>query len=147
MRFWPCLADHAQALNGKLYVMGGGWNLIGPGPAPFALAGVLELDWDEANRPYRLEIDLVTEDGRPVQIPGPTGELPVHIGMDVEAGRPAGVRAGTPLNVPIAINIGALPIAPDARYSWVFRINGETHDMWRLPFAARAVPAQPGPAH
>lgn len=109
MRFWPLLGDQAQALNGKLYVMGAGWNLIGPGAVPFALAGVLELEWDEANRPHRLQIELLTEDGRPVMIPTPTGERSVQIEADAEVGRPPGTRPGTPFNVPIAINLGPLP--------------------------------------
>ena len=30
------LADAAQAAEGKLYVLGGGWSVTGPGPAPMA---------------------------------------------------------------------------------------------------------------
>ena len=32
------LADAAQAADGKLYILGGGWNLIGPEPSPTAIA-------------------------------------------------------------------------------------------------------------
>ena len=145
MRFWPLLADHAQALNCKLYLMGGGWNVIGPGPATMALAGVLELECDEANRPQRLQIELLSEDGRPVMIPTATGDRAVQIEADVEVGRPPGTRPGTPFNLPIAINLGPLPIPPGGRYVWRFSINGESRDDWRLPFSTRPA-AQPGQA-
>ena len=141
MRFWPLLADHAQALNGKLYLMGGGWNLTGPGHVTMALAGVLELEWDEANQPRRLRIELLTEDGQPVAVPTPTGDRPLEIEVNVEVGRPAGARPGTPFNVPVAINIGPMPIPPGGRYVWRFAIDGQTRDDWRLPFSTRATEA------
>ena len=146
MRFWPLLADHAQAVGGKLFVMGAGWNIIGPGPAPFALAGILELDWDEANRPQLLRIELQTEDGQPVQTPTPTGDRPIMIEVNVEVGRPPGTRAGTSFNVPIAINVGPMPIPPGGRYVWLFSFNGASDDSWRLPFSTRPAGAAPGPA-
>ncbi len=144
MRFWPLLGDHAQALNGKLYVMGAGWNVTGPDPVSAALAGILELDWNEANQPQQLRIELLTEDGHAVMIPTPTGDRAVEIGGAVEVGRPPGTRAGTSFNVPIAINVGPLPIPPGGRYVWRFSLNGESREEWRLPFSTR--PAAPAPA-
>ena len=145
MRFWPLLADHAQALGGKLYVMGAGWNVTGPAPAPMALAGILELDWDEANESKALRIELLTEDGRPVAVPTPTGDRPVVIETTVEVGRPVGTRRGSLFNIPIAINIGLMPIAPGGGYVWQFWIGGETQNDWRLPFSTRPAPAAPTP--
>jgi hypothetical protein len=146
VRFWPLLADHAQALNGKLYAMGVGWNVTGPAPTPFALAGVLELDWDEANRPQHLRIELQTEDGQPVLVPTPIGDQPVVLEAQFEVGRPPGTRAGTYFNLPVAINVGAMPIPPGGRYVWRFSVNGEARDEWRLPFSTRpagGAPQQP----
>lgn len=144
MRFWPLLADHAQALGGKLYVMGGGWNVTGPAPAPIALAGILELEWDEANEPKTLRVELLTEDGQPVTVPTPTGDRPVVIDGNVEVGRPPGTRRGSLFNVPIAINVGPLPIPPGGGYVWRFSIGGQTQDDWRLPFTTRPAQAAPG---
>jgi hypothetical protein len=143
VRFWPILADHAQALGGKLYVMGGGWTITGPGPLTLALAGILELDWDEANEPRHLHIELHTEDGAPVLVPTPTGERPVQIDANVEVGRPPGTRRGSAFNAPIAINMGPLPIPPGGRYVWRFTIDGQTRDEWRLPFSTRAAQTAP----
>jgi hypothetical protein len=117
--------------------MGGGWNIVGPAPTPIALAGILELEWDEANQPKRLHIELLTEDGQPVMVPTPTGDRAVVIEGNVEVGRPPGTRAGTSFNVPIAINVGPLPIPPGGRYVWRFSIDGQSRDEWRLPFSTR----------
>jgi hypothetical protein len=147
VRFWPLLADHAQALGGKLYLMGAGWNVIGPAPTPMALAGILELDWDEANQPRQLRIELLTEDGQPVLVPTPTGDRPVELSAAVEVGRPPGTRAGTSFNIPVAINVGPLPIPPGGRYVWRFSFDGESREEWRLPFSTRPVaPAPEQPA-
>lgn len=141
MRFWPLLADSAQALGGKLYLLGGGWNATGGGALTGALAGILELDWHEANQRRHLRIELLTEDGHPVTVATPTGDRPVVIEGDVEVGRPPGARAGTPFNVPIAINFGPMPMPPAGRYEWRFSIDGTSRDDWRLPFSTQ--PAQP----
>jgi len=145
VRFWPLLADHAQALGGKLYVMGAGWNVAGPAPVTMALAGILELEWGEANEPKALRVELLTEDGRPVEVPTPTGDRPVVIEGNVEVGRPPGTRRGSAFNIPIAINTGPMPIPPGGGYVWRFWIGGETRDDWRLPFSTRPVPVAPGP--
>ena len=50
----------------------------------------------------------------------------------------AAVKPGTPLDVPFAMNLGPLMIAPGARYEWRLTINGEEHEDWRLAFTTRA---------
>jgi hypothetical protein len=128
-------------------VMGGGWNVTGPAPASFALAGIVELEWHEANQPRRLRIELLTDDGRPVEVPTPIGQLPVVIEANVEVGRPPGVPPGTSFNLPLAINVAPMPIPPGGRFVWRFTIDGESRDEWRLPFLTRPaiVPGQQQP--
>jgi hypothetical protein len=123
--------------------MGAGWNIAGPGPTTMALAGILELAWDEANEPKAFRIELLTEDGQPVAVPTPTGDRPVVLEGHVEVGRPAGTRRGSMFNIPIALNIGPLAIPPGAGYVWQFWIDGHTQEDWRLPFSTRAVHAAP----
>ena len=125
--------------------MGAGWNVMGPTPTPMALAGILELDWDEANEPKPLRIELLTEDGLPVTVPTPTGDRPVVIETNVEVGRPPGTRRGSLFNIPIAINIGQMPIPPGGGYVWRFSIGGQTQDAWRLPFTTRPAETASGP--
>jgi hypothetical protein len=111
-----------------------------------ALAGILELEWHEANQPKRIHIQLLNEDGSPVSIPTPTGDRPFEIEANVEVGRPPGTRPGTSFNVPIAINLPPLPIRPGGHYVWRFTIADEAHDDWRLPFSTRsAETASPRP--
>ena len=71
------LADWAQALNGKLYIMGGGWSITGPDPAPSALAIKLEVPWDETNRQHTIRLALIDDDAQPVIPTG--GDKPLDL--------------------------------------------------------------------
>ena len=74
-----------------------------------------------------MKLDLVDEDGRPVMM----GEKPVSVTGQFEAGRPAGLRAGTPLGVALAINLTALRLKAGVGYSFVFSIDHEARPEWR----------------
>jgi len=142
MRVTLLLADAAQATEGKLYILGGGWSITGPEPAPSAIAIKIDVPWDQANKRHRLELALKDADGQAVKVPTPMGEQPMAIGADFEVGRPVGLKPGTPLDVALAINLGPLPLAPDRRYVWQCSINGETREDWQLAFTTR--PARQG---
>jgi hypothetical protein len=143
MKATMMLCDAVQAVEGKLYVLGGGWSVTGPGPAPSGLAILIEVPWDQANQKIDVALELLTEDGVPVTEPDPTGSAPVRVDGQIEVGRPPGMAPGTPLMVPMAVNIGPLPLTPGARYYWQLAIGNETNTDWRLPFAVRA-PAPSG---
>ena len=68
------LADAAQEVGGKLYVLGGGWSITGPEPVPMAIALKLEVPWDRTNLQHSLLLELLDEDGEPVLVPGQDGE-------------------------------------------------------------------------
>ena len=138
MKLTLMLADYAEAVNGKLYIMGGGRTVPGPAPSSFAIAVLIEIPWDETNRRHVLRVDLVDGDGRPVMVSTPTGERPVEIDGGFEVGRPAGLKPGAPQTVPVAMNIGPLPLAPGRDYVWRCSVNGATEDAWRLPFSMKA---------
>lgn len=127
------LADAAQVVQGKLYILGGGWSITGPEPAPSAIAIKIDVPWDEANRRHRFQLNLLDADGKPVII----GNQPVSITGEFEAGRPAGLLPGTPLDVTLAINIGPLPIQPGSRYVWRLSINDRSDEDWELAFTIR----------
>jgi hypothetical protein len=133
MKLTVLLADSAQVAEGKLYILGGGWSVIGPDPALSAIALKIEVPRDQSNRRHRLELSLFDEDGQPVRI----DDRPVAITGEFEAGRPPGLAAGTPLDVPFAVNIGALALQPGRRYVWRCYINGDTHDDWQVTFSTR----------
>lgn len=118
MKITLLLADSAQAVGGKLYVLGGGWTDTSLGPdgrtAPHALAVIVEVPWDQTNKPHQALIRLVDADGHDVT---PGGGNPVRLNSDFEVGRPPGAQVGVPLPVQLALNLGPLPLAP-GRYAW-----------------------------
>ncbi|MDO8803290.1 MAG: hypothetical protein Q7R35_02570 [Elusimicrobiota bacterium] len=143
MKVTMLLADHAQAVNGKLYIMGGGWSVTGPKPCQSALAIKIEVPWNEANRKHNLKLELVNADYRPVLIPTPVGESPLVLSASFEVGRPPGVIVGSTLGVPLAFNIAPIPLEPGQRYIWRLTINEITEDNWMVVFSTREV--QPTP--
>ena len=52
-------------------------------------------------------------------------------------GRPAGIKPGTPLELPLAVNSGPLALDPGGRYEWRLTIDGEGDEDWRLAFSVR----------
>ncbi|TFV72485.1 hypothetical protein E4P40_20460 [Blastococcus sp. CT_GayMR20] len=134
------LCDYAAVSEGKLYISGGGWSVTGPQPTPSALALLLHVPWDLANTRIVFELRLLHEDGQPVMQPGPLGPAPIELAGELEVGRPPGVKRGTPLPVPVAINFPAFPLAPGARYSWELSLNGKRQPEWHLAFDTRPAP-------
>ena len=132
------LADAAQALENKLYIMGGGWTITGPEPTPSAIALYLKIPWDEADRRHRLRLELLGADGDLVEIDLPDGrKTTLTIENEFEVGRPEGLKPGTPIELSLALSLGPLPLPPASRFEWRLHIDDETNDLWTLPFATR----------
>jgi hypothetical protein len=116
------LCDFAEVLNGKLYIMGGGFNqVIANVPFPVALAVLWNVPWDQANRQHALEISLVTEDGDAVN---DAEGNPIRIQGSIEVGRPAGMKRGDPIAAPLAVRTPPLTFAPGG-YTWKLSIDSE----------------------
>ncbi len=145
MKVVMLLADAAQAVGGKLYILGGGWSVTGPGPLPSALALKIEVPWDQANQRHNLQLALVDGDGQPVQVPTPVGERPLELTAQFEVGRPPGIVPGTPLDVAMAITLEPLPLRPGRRYVWRCTIDGNTHEDWQAAFTTREEQQQQQP--
>jgi hypothetical protein len=124
------LADSAQAVNGKLYILGGGWNLT-TGGNPSAVAVVLNVSWDMANTAHDFRLELIESDDQPITPDGQ--EEPIAAGGRFEVGRPAGLPVGTELISPLAVNIGPIPLAP-GRYVWRLLIDGQPIETARVAF-------------
>ena len=64
------VCDGAQAVGGKLYILGGGWERIAlpsvPGRAalPFAIALGISVPWHLTNRLYQFSLELSTPTAR-----------------------------------------------------------------------------------
>jgi hypothetical protein len=143
MRVTLILADYAQAAEGKLNIIGGGWTITGPIPSPSAIGLIVDVPWDQANTKHRFLIELLDSDGQPVMVDTPEGERPLQIGGEFEVGRPPGIKRGTPLSFTTAFNLPPQPLEPGSRFEWKLAINGETRDDWRLPFSTRATDERP----
>jgi len=139
------LADAAQSIDNKLYILGGGWSVTGPDPSPSAIALLIQVPWNRANVRHTFELVLLDADGHPVLLqPDQDEPQPVHAQGEFEAGRPPGMLPGTPLDTTAAISISPLPLPPAARYVWELRIDGHTEEDWHLPFSTRPAVSRVG---
>jgi hypothetical protein len=135
------LCDHAEAVNGKLYINGGGWSLLfAPGvPIAIYLAILVTVEWHETNVKHQLVAELRTVDGEFVENGDPP--QPVRIGAELEMGRPPGIKPGTQLNAPIALGFGGLALA-EGGYVWHLKLGEQ--ELARRPFQVVPPPRLPG---
>lgn len=143
MKVTMMLADFAQAIGGKLYIMGGGWSITGPAPCPSAIAVKIEVPWNQTNQKHRLKVDLLDGDFHPVSVPTPQGQAPMVIDGNFEVGRPAGLLPGTPMDVAMAFNIPPFPLEPGKRYIWKLTVNDKENDEWQAAFSTRPAVQNP----
>lgn len=141
MRAKILLADSAEVREGLLFLLGGGWNEVGPQPQPFAIAGLLEVDWEETNSRHSMDIIFEDEDGVPLNVPTPTGDQPLRLATGFEVGRPPGSARGSSFNMPLALPILPIPWTPGRRYVVKVSIDGAEKD--RLTFRVRSNPTVP----
>ncbi len=120
------LCDYAEELNGKLYIMGGGWSrLFTPNqPTNMALAIKLLVPWIEANRPHNIGVRLRTQDEEPVQ--NEQGQDIQLIGQ-MEVGRPPGIRPGSRIDAPLALRFQGISLDPGV-YKWEFLVDDNVLD-------------------
>ncbi len=139
------LCDSAEAVNGKLYILGAGWSVTGPVPAPSALAIKIDVPWNYANRRFPADLELLTSDGVPVTVPDQLGQpQPVRFHFDFEVGRPPGVAPGSTLDAVLAVSVPPLPLMAGSRFVWRLTINGETRQHWQVAFATRGAETRAG---
>jgi hypothetical protein len=128
------LADSAQTADGKLYILGGGWSVTNATNITMSIAIKIEVPWDKTNVSHKLKLILLTEDGQPVMV----NDRPCEIQADFEVGRPPGLKPGTPIDFPLAINMSQLNLLPGSRYVWHCSIDNETDETWQLSFSTRS---------
>ncbi|MEI7654211.1 MAG: hypothetical protein WCJ82_02910 [Actinomycetota bacterium] len=139
MRVTMMLADAAQVADGKIYLLGGGWSVAGPGFFTSAVAIKVEADWAEATRSYHWELLLEDADGRQVLV----GEenQPIEVRGDFTVTPNGDIPVGAPIDIPLAINFGPLPLADGERYVWRFVVDGETYPGATAGFYTRPAPS------
>ncbi len=137
MEITMLLCDSALVSEGKLFILGGGWSLTGPDPAPSAIALKMAIPYSTDARFFHWEIFLEDADGKPVILNSAEGLRPVEVMGDIElAENPDGAN-GVPVDVCLAVNVPPLPLEPDSRFIWRLTVNGEPQPGGILPFATR----------
>jgi hypothetical protein len=131
------LADRAEGINGKLYVMGGGWQQIQVidfgQPVQFSLAVGILIPWNATNAEQQLNIYIETEDGT---------RIPPELPLRFNTGRPATAIPGQEFRTIIAIN-GSWKLPGPG----VFRAKAELADTssrratFRVSSLARPIPS------
>lgn len=130
------LADHAEAVNGKLYVTGGNWNQIFAPKFParhnhLSIALAIQVPWIASNEKHSVELLIVDPDENSI--------LPTKLGGEFEVGRPPGWRPGDDHLVVVVFNINGMSFPKAGRYSVVAKVDDQ--ELGRLPFSLVATEA------
>jgi len=130
------LTDHSEAVNGKLYMTGGGWNVLRfpelPHEWTFGIALGIDVAWDETNRSHELLLKIEDPDG--VQL----GE---SLEGNFETGRPPGMPAGQEQRLVMSIGTTAT-FNTSGPHAAVVHINGEELGRARFYLNEGPPPAQ-----
>jgi hypothetical protein len=141
------LCDAAQEVGGKLFILGGGWSVIGPEPSPMAIAVKMDVPWQLAGRDHGFGLTLRDEDGNIVVIgadedsPG----FPVVVQGTFSVARPQGVPPGSDIDCALAITFAPMPLKPGARYTWHASVDGDEPEEWSRTFTVRPLGGEGSP--
>lgn len=151
MKLHIFLADYAQNdLAGKIHALGVGWGQTQIQPTGLtpsqAVVVLIEVPWDQCNKPLSLVLELVTEDGQPVPIPtDESGSTePLRFESQVLAVPPPGAPNGSPGKTSLIANLaGGLPLNAGHWYTWRATLDGKTSSDWEVLFYVARQPMQP----
>ncbi len=95
---WLILADSAQVVGNKLYLLGGGWDRLivnkeFPTEHRVGIALALRVPWNQTNERHEFEIEIASEDAATI----------AKVGGNFEVGRPAGIPPGQDQRVQLAV--------------------------------------------
>jgi hypothetical protein len=115
------LADHAEAVNGKLYVTGGFWDRIFAANFPtkhphMTACVVVSVPWTETNQEHSLMLALLDADGN---------EMGPKIEGRFEVGRPPGARAGDASLFQLAVHLTNMTFPRAGEYSFAVQLDDE----------------------
>lgn len=141
---WLILADAAQVVGNKLYLLGGGWDRLDvnkefPIEHRCALALSIQVPWNETNQRHSFEVEIVSQN--------PTTEEPkslMKMGGQFEVGRPPGIPLGQEQRFQLAVDM-SLKIESAGTKTVIARIEGQ--DMRRLNFNVVPGPGVSKPKH
>jgi hypothetical protein len=105
------------------------------------VAAIVAVDEHEFNTEHHWELFLEDADGRLVQFETPEGSQTIEIRGDFSTTSPADLPAGSPVEMPIAVNFGPIPLAPASRFTWRMVIDGESLPGATVSFSTRPLAA------
>jgi hypothetical protein len=128
---WLVLADSAQVVGNKLYLLGGGWDRLTvntefPVNQRCAIALSVRVPWNETNQKHTFEVEMTSDD--------PSTEQPkslMKVGGQFEVGRPPGIPQGQDQRIQLAIDMN-VTIETTGTKDIVARIEGQV--MRRIHF-------------
>ncbi|MBF4619519.1 hypothetical protein ITJ44_15695 [Clavibacter sp. VKM Ac-2873] len=148
LRITAFLADSAEAGNGKLYVLGAGWDTLTVSAFPLvqprvAVGVIVHVGWNDTEVEHDVGLRLETEDGQAVPIGTQAGEHGpepiIQIGQRFVTGRHSLLSAGDDQTYPITFTINNLRIDRSGGYSWAIFVDQELAA--RLPMRILKDPA------
>jgi hypothetical protein len=116
------VADAAQSIGSKVYVLGGGWTQLlleefpSSSPIPFSVVVGITVPWNMTNQRFTFGLELVDADGSLLETVAETHEF--------EQGRPPGLRPGATQRLNFAVPVVAEFPAP-GRYVFRGLLDGE----------------------
>ncbi len=130
------VADAVQAVGGKLYVIGGGWDTLYvrgfPARHPTMGIGIrIRVPWSNIEE-FRLSVDLVDEDGTSL-FRGRT------LAQTIKINRPSSMPAGSDMGIVRAFTFNNLAFPKEGGYA--FRILVDDEEVSRLRFRIRHRPS------
>lgn len=113
------LCDYSEAVNGKLYLTGGGWNVLRlpelPAEWAFSIGLGIDIAWHETNDPHELVVTIQDPDGV---------ELGDGLTANFETGRPPGIPQGQEQRLVMSISATA-SFATAGPHAAVVQVDGE----------------------
>lgn len=125
------LADYAEVLNGKLYLMGGAFDTLHGRNLPVMhkrlfVVLIAEVGPEERLKDIRYTVELIDEDGASV---GPVANASLRVGA------PASTKPGQSNVVPMAIPFENIEFPQPKMYA--FRVSCEEEELARVSFSVR----------
>lgn len=128
-------ADHAVAVEGKLYVNGGFWDRLNIPAFPHAvpavsIAAVLRIPYRAYHQDHTMSVGLEDADGNP---------LPLRIDGQFRVGAEPYMKHGDPTTMPLAFNVNGILIERAGDYA--FTLSVDQTEIERFTFRAAQVAA------
>ena len=127
---WLILADSAQVVGNKLYLLGGGWDRLTvntkfPAQRQVGIAIAIKVPWNRTNEQHQFEIEIASEDAETVG----------KVEGNFEVGRAPGIPQGQDQRIQLAVGANLTFTKPGV-FVIMAKIDGE--ERTHVPFYVTA---------